>query len=63
MRMLEILEMFDWLQREGAFPIPKAWRVDPRVHEAFAARAAEEQQRRAQVRELLQSSKEGRAND
>ena len=58
MRMLEPLEMFGWLHREDNAPIPKAWQVDPKVHEAFASKAAEEQQRRAQVRELLQPSKE-----
>ena len=58
MRMLEPLEMFGWLHREDNAPIPKAWQVDPKVHEAFASKAAEEQQRRAQVRELLQPRKE-----
>ncbi len=52
-RMVEPLEIFGWLQREGSGPIPRAWIVDPRVHELFAERAEEEKRRRAKVRELL----------
>ncbi len=54
--MIEPLEIFGWLQREGPGPIPRAWQVDPRVHAVFAARAKEESRRRARVRELLQLS-------
>ena len=55
-RMLEPLEMFGWLQREGPPLLPKAWLVDPRVHEMFAERAEQEKERRQQVRSLLARS-------
>ncbi len=55
-RMVEPLEIFGWLQREGPGPIPRAWIVDPRVHELFTARAEMEKRRRATVRELLRQS-------
>ena len=54
--MLEPLEIFGWLQREGPPLLPKAWLVDPRVHEQFARQAELERVRREQVRELLSRS-------
>ncbi len=58
-QMIEPLEMFGWLQREGPPLLPKAWLVDPRVHEIFAERAEEERERRQLVRSLfLQSTEE-----
>ena len=53
-RMLEPLEMFGWLRREDRLPIPRAWIVNPNVHEVFEAKAKQERERRAQVRQLLQ---------
>ncbi len=53
-RMIEPLEMFGWLQREGPGPVPRAWKVNPRVHAAFATRAEAERRQRAKTSELLQ---------
>ena len=56
------LEMLGWLQREGPPLLPKAWRVDPRVHEMFAERAEQERERREQVRNLIMEQLEMKVN-
>ena len=55
-KQLELLEMFGWLQREGPPLLPKAWLIEPRVHEQFAGQAELERNRREQMRELLSQS-------
>ena len=59
-RMMEPLDMMNWVQREGPGPIPRAWTVTPAVHDTFAAKAAQERERRDEVRALLQQSQETR---
>ncbi len=54
--MIEPLEMFGWLQREGPPLLPKAWLVDLRVHEMFANLAEKERARREHVRTLIMES-------
>ena len=60
MRMVEPLEMMNWVMREGTGPVPRAWKVNPAVHETFSAKAAHERERRNQVRALLQQTTEAR---
>ena len=58
--MVEPLEMMSWLERDGIGPVPRAWTVNPAVHETFGAKAAQERERRDQVRALLQQTTETR---
>ncbi len=51
-RMIEPLEMLGWLTPDHPL-IPRAWTVDPRVHQEFAARAERERERRQQVRQVI----------
>ena len=46
------LEMFGWLKPDDPI-MPRAWQVDPRVHEKFAERAERERERRERVRKLV----------
>ncbi len=54
LRMMEPLEMMNWVEREGLGPIPRAWKVSPAVHNTFAAKAAKERKRRDEAHVLLQ---------
>ena len=51
-RMLEPLELFGWLTRDDII-CPRAWTVNPAVHNVFAKKAAEERDRRARLRDLM----------
>jgi hypothetical protein len=53
-RVMAPLELANWVKPEGEeYGPPKKWRVNPRVHERFAKRAATERDRRAQQRQRV----------
>ena len=59
---LDSLCLLGWLEAEESRNLSKpatAWRVNPRVHISFAARAAVERKRRDEVREALIARRQG----
>jgi hypothetical protein len=51
-RMLEPLEMFNWITPDD-LNHPRAWTVNPQVHERFADLAQQERDRRRRIGDLL----------
>ena len=51
-RLLEPLEMFGWIIPDDLNQ-PRAWEVNPLVHERFAERAEQERTRRERIREII----------
>ena len=54
-RMLEPLEMFNWITPDD-LNNPRAWTVNPEVHKRFADRAEQERGRRKRLGKLLKES-------
>ena len=56
----EKLEAFGWLEKREPGPksVTPVWAVNPRVHDLFAERAGQEQERRAAAREALRCALE-----
>ena len=57
-RVFEQLEAFGWItrKRRSQAVIAAVWHVNPRVHELFAERAAQEKQRRERERAAIAES-------
>lgn len=57
-RMLEPLEMFGWIMPDDLNQ-PRAWEINPLVHERFAERAEQERTRRDRIREIITNASGG----